>query len=118
MQKLAIFETVEGCKWENQNDVEQCFRVERKWKLFGRDNSSCNVIQGNDVIPGNFCKIIGLEGKSTFKIMDHEGRIMAEVTRKESAAAGVSLGDDVLSLRVEPEVDQIFSFVSLSLLIF
>lgn len=56
------------------------------------DDSCCNYT------------IEGFEGKSSLKIRDFEGRVMAEATQKQSTQ-GVNLGDDVLRLTVEADVD-------------
>ncbi|KAK6137619.1 hypothetical protein DH2020_028645 [Rehmannia glutinosa] len=50
-------------------------------------------------------RIIGLEGKSALKIIDFSGQLLAEAVQKQSSE-GVPLGEDVLSLMVEPQADQ------------
>ncbi|XP_016648879.1 PREDICTED: protein LURP-one-related 11-like [Prunus mume] len=45
-----------------------------------------------------------LTSKSSYKILDKSGRLVAEVKRKQSAC-GVVLGEDVLTMVVEPFVD-------------
>ncbi|KAH9775566.1 LURP-one-like protein [Citrus sinensis] len=48
-------------------------------------------------------------GKSAFKIVDcSRGDVVAEARRKQSSNSGVLLGDDVLTLVVEPQVDHSF----------
>lgn len=50
-------------------------------------------------------RLEGLAGKSEFKIIDcRRGGVVAEAKRKQSSS-GVVLGDDVLSLVVEPHID-------------
>lgn len=71
-------------------------------------DSEYNVIVGCDEAQSGSCyKIGGLAGKSEFNITDGEGRVVAEVKRKQSDC-GVVLGEDVLSLKVEPMVDHSF----------
>jgi hypothetical protein len=57
----------------------------------------------------SFYRLQGLAaGKSAaFRITDSSGRVVAEAKRKQSSS-GVVLGDDVLSLVVEPHVDHSF----------
>ncbi|KAI3468758.1 hypothetical protein Pfo_025421 [Paulownia fortunei] len=54
---------------------------------------------------GSCYRIIGLEGKFTLKIVDFSGQILAEAMQKQSSE-GVPLGEDVLTLMVEPQADQ------------
>ncbi|KAG8374915.1 hypothetical protein BUALT_Bualt10G0045200 [Buddleja alternifolia] len=67
---------------------------------------SCRVtLRSDENSRINCCyKIIGLEGKSTLKIVDFSGHLLAEAIQKQSSA-GVVLGDDVLTLTVEPQAD-------------
>ncbi|KAK3034590.1 hypothetical protein RJ639_033836 [Escallonia herrerae] len=62
----------------------------------------CHVTLGSDKTSGY--KIVKLAGKSTLKIIDMECRLVAEVKEKQSSS-GISLGDDVLTLVVEPQMD-------------
>ncbi|PIN19584.1 hypothetical protein CDL12_07726 [Handroanthus impetiginosus] len=106
-KKLLVFRSWEVHKVINSefNEEGEWFKVKRKCSLFGRD-ISCDVILGCNNKRRESCyKIVGLEGKSTLKIMDNEGRVLAEMTQKQSSS-GVCLGDDVLSLTVEPQIDQ------------
>lgn len=43
--------------------------------------------------------------RSVFTIEDGLGRLMAEVKKKQSNIKGLDLGDDVLTMIVEPQVD-------------
>ncbi|WCJ26238.1 hypothetical protein M5689_008071 [Euphorbia peplus] len=51
--------------------------------------------------------IVKLGEKGDFRIVDFDGGIIAEVKQKKSAR-GIELGDDVLSLIVEPRIDHCF----------
>ncbi|KAL0448011.1 UNVERIFIED_CONTAM: protein LURP-one-related 11 [Sesamum latifolium] len=108
-KKFLIFRSWEGYKWTNSEfDHEEgdWFKVKRKCKLFSRGISSFHVILGcNKTRRHCSYKVVGLEGKPTIKITDCTGRVLAEVMQKQSLS-GVSLGDDVLSLMVEPQIDQ------------
>lgn len=43
-----------------------------------------------------------------FAIEDGSGRLLAEVKKKRSGINGLELGDDVLTMMVEPQVDHSF----------
>ncbi|XP_042043618.1 protein LURP-one-related 4-like [Salvia splendens] len=88
----------EGFKWSDSNvrAEKACFRVRRDMR-----KGVCCVV--SDDCYCNY-KIEGFEGKSSLKIRDFEGRVMAEATQKQSSQ-GVNLGDDVLRLTVEAHVD-------------
>ncbi|KAK4422631.1 protein LURP-one-related 11 [Sesamum alatum] len=108
-KKLLMFRSWEGHKWMNSefdHEGGEWFKVKRKHKFFSRGIISCHVILGCNKSRGQCSyKVVGLEGKATIKITDCRGQVLAEVMQKESLG-GVSLGDDVLSLMVEPQMDQ------------
>ncbi|KAL0371763.1 UNVERIFIED_CONTAM: protein LURP-one-related 2 [Sesamum calycinum] len=109
-KKLLIFRSWEGYKCVNSkfDDGEgEWFKVKRECRIPGRGMITCHVILGCNKTTGNCSyKIVGSQGKQTVKITDRAGRVIAEVMQKQSQAGGVSLGDDVLSLMVEPQMDQ------------
>ncbi|KAL6177231.1 hypothetical protein ACLB2K_048757 [Fragaria x ananassa] len=97
-----------------------------RWKGYAADGAkpmfrvrkSCRSILGNGVssyykvtmgCDGSFYRLqSSAAGKSAaFRITDSNGRVVAEAKRKQSAS-GVELGDDVLSLVVEADVDHSF----------
>ncbi|KAL0371765.1 UNVERIFIED_CONTAM: protein LURP-one-related 2 [Sesamum calycinum] len=100
----------EGYKCINSKFDEEegeWFNVKRECRIAGRGMITCHVILGCNKTTGNCSyKIVGLQGKQTVKIIDRAGRVLAEVMQKQSLTGGVSLGDDVLSLTVEPQIDQ------------
>ncbi|XP_057796482.1 protein LURP-one-related 3-like [Salvia miltiorrhiza] len=103
---LVFLRRWEGYKWHNSKvDREGTwFKVKKKWKFFASGLVSCHaVLRCNNIT--SILKILGFQRKLTFKIMDCEGRVLAEVIGKETAG-GVALGDDVLTLVVEPQIDQ------------
>ncbi|PIN27208.1 hypothetical protein CDL12_00001 [Handroanthus impetiginosus] len=106
-KKLLVFRSWEVHKLINSEFYEEgeSFKVKRKCRLFGKD-ISCDVSVGCNNKTAESCyKIVGFEGKSTIKILDNEGQVLAEMMQKQSLG-GVCLGDDVLSLTVEPQLDQ------------
>ncbi|KAL0408251.1 UNVERIFIED_CONTAM: protein LURP-one-related 2 [Sesamum radiatum] len=75
------------------------------------------------VISSNGCTVFNSKGDIVFRVdnyqtrrsteillMDYNGQVLFSIRRKvmqkQSQAGGVSLGDDVLSLMVEPQIDQ------------
>jgi uncharacterized protein YxjI len=55
---------------------------------------------------GTCYRVDGCAGKSEYRVIGVDAAVVAEVARKQTAA-GVVLGEDVLSLTVGPEVDQL-----------
>ncbi|GFQ08732.1 protein lurp-one-related 4 [Phtheirospermum japonicum] len=104
-KKLWIFGCWEGYKWNGNSKVSlerPWFQVRRNLTILSRD-ICCNVNQNPQ--NGRY-KIIGFKGKSALKIIDHfSGQLLAEAVQKQSSS-GVCLGEDVLSLMVEPKADQ------------
>lgn len=77
-----FFRRWEGHKWINSMlDKEGTwFKVKEKFKFFASRIISCHVIlRCNNKITSKL-KILGLARKLTFKIIDCEGRVLAEVS--------------------------------------
>ncbi|KAK3434385.1 protein LURP-one-related 11 [Eucalyptus grandis] len=103
-KKLRVFGRWEGYKCDEQdvNNGKLWFRVKKGCSIF-KSRLSCQV----SVHCGEaqtFFDIESVAGKSEFRIVDRTGGLIAEGKRKQSSS-GVYLGDDVLTLAVEPEVD-------------
>ncbi|CAL8130858.1 unnamed protein product [Prunus armeniaca] len=79
------------------------FQVRQRFRLC-RGGSQCRVIVGQDKNQPQQYRIESLSSKSSYKILDKSGRLVAEVKRKQSAC-GVVLGEDVLTMVVEPFID-------------
>ncbi|KAL8503353.1 hypothetical protein ACS0TY_022187 [Phlomoides rotata] len=99
-KKMLVFRRCEGRKWMESKG--EWFRVRREFKFFGTRMSvvlgCCNKTTTN-------YKILGGKQKSTLKIVDCQGGVLAEVVQKQTVG-GICLGDDVFSLIVEPQIDQ------------
>ncbi|KAK8641925.1 hypothetical protein V6N13_011293 [Hibiscus sabdariffa] len=105
------------------------FRLVRFWERFrpfnGRVNDedkipgfevrkSCRVLRGDNICevvvwfdkdqPSQYYQIESCPERSTFKIVDKLDRLITEVKRKQSKC-GISLGEDVLTMVVEPQID-------------
>lgn len=57
-------------------------------------------------VSGKVYKIEGVSHKSEYRISDPDGEVVAEMKRKQTAS-GVVLGEDVLSLTVNPTADRL-----------
>ncbi|GER44556.1 hypothetical protein STAS_21451 [Striga asiatica] len=108
-KNLQVFRSWGGHKFLNSklHKEGEWFKVKRKCNIFRRGLIECDVILGCNKVTLSCYKIVGLKGKSTLKIMDCESRVIVQATPKQSFG-GVSLGDDVLTLMVEPKIDQSF----------
>ncbi|KAI3713391.1 hypothetical protein L1987_71968 [Smallanthus sonchifolius] len=98
--------------WDCYNDKDSSRPWFRVGKTFGfcKNNSVYDVLVGTNEgqsINGSNHRMEGSDHKLEFKIIDGEGRIAAEVKRKQSSS-GVVLGEDVLCVTIEPQVDRIF----------
>ncbi|KAL8112436.1 protein LURP-one-related 4-like [Apium graveolens] len=78
------------------------FEVKNSNNFLKRRETEYHVTMGSDST--SFYKIKGIKGKCEFNITDKQGRVVAEVKQKQSSS-GVLLGQDVLSLKLEPLVD-------------
>ncbi|XP_051119717.1 protein LURP-one-related 11-like [Andrographis paniculata] len=98
-------------KWidsKNVTEKGEWFEVRRKSGLFRRDitcHATLGCNRGEVTTMLSIYTIEGIRGKSTVKIHDGTGRVLAEMVQKQ-VKDGVCLGDDVLSLTVEPHADR------------
>nr|XP_010938500.1 protein LURP-one-related 11 [Elaeis guineensis] len=104
-KKFSVLRLWEGyrCTDPGLEEKNPWFRVQKARRLLSRDRSSETIVW---VGCGKEYKIEGWAHKSEYRIMDMAGGLVAEVKRKQTAS-GVALGDDVLSLVVEPSVNHL-----------
>ncbi|KAJ0977721.1 hypothetical protein J5N97_013195 [Dioscorea zingiberensis] len=104
LKKLRVFGRWEGYRCNGSNEeMKLWFKVKKPCKFLEGEHLSCEVWGDNGHI---MCyKMVGLAEKLSYKITDLAGNITAEVNRKQTTS-GVVLGDDVLTLKVEPNIDQ------------
>ncbi|GAA0163144.1 hypothetical protein LIER_19087 [Lithospermum erythrorhizon] len=99
-------------KWRDNNSCKEgpWFRVKKNYKASQKNGTTYQVSIGWDNSRRSYCyKIIEImSDKSAYKIVDSQDQLVAEVKTKQSSN-GVDLGDDVLSLMVEPQKD--YSFI-------
>ncbi|CAN8288776.1 unnamed protein product [Cochlearia groenlandica] len=101
-KKLILFKSCEGF-----NSTGTRFNLKKNFKISSSDlSSSYKVVMGSckdDDDQQSCYKIVN--NRSIFAIEDGSGRLMAEVKKKQSKVNGLDLGDDVLTMIVEPQVD-------------
>ncbi|THF97486.1 hypothetical protein TEA_029172 [Camellia sinensis var. sinensis] len=104
--KLSFLGHWDIYKWSGSkmNKLEKPWYQARTNSNFLGREMACHVTLGRDKAKVISYRIIGLAGKLAFKITDSHGGLVAEVTQKQ-LSSGVVLGDDVLSLVVEPQTD-------------
>ncbi|KAF3448542.1 hypothetical protein FNV43_RR09255 [Rhamnella rubrinervis] len=105
-KKISVFRRWEGYKSNESNpngdDHKPFFEVTKSCKVIGKD-VCCKVTINSDNAEASYYRLEALAGKSTLRIIDSEGRLVAEAKRKQSSS-GVVLGDDVLTLVIEQDV--------------
>ncbi|VVB00291.1 unnamed protein product [Arabis nemorensis] len=97
-----------SCKGYNSTGTR--FRLTKNFKISSRGlSSSYKVVTGSrrDADDQQLCYRIVNRG-SIFAVEDGSGRLMAEVKKKQSNINGLDLGNDVLTMNVEPQVDHSF----------
>ncbi|MCL7027862.1 hypothetical protein MKW94_015679 [Papaver nudicaule] len=108
-KKLRLFGRWEGYKSTNGSKGKPWFQVRKN--LNSNTGVDVTVMKGSDET-GTHCyrmeRLKGSGSKLACKIMDVQtGRVVAELKQKQSSG-GVVLGDDVMGLVVEPNVDHSF----------
>ncbi|KAM7525746.1 hypothetical protein LguiA_015648 [Lonicera macranthoides] len=111
-KRLQLLRGWDGYKWSGSSEVKKdkpWFRVREDVKNNLRGNMSFNVLLGctdhkSNNGKGRQYRIIKLAGKSSFRVIDSDDGLVAEVMQKQTRK-GVELGEDVLTLVVEPKVD-------------
>ncbi|KAL8543722.1 hypothetical protein ACS0TY_004328 [Phlomoides rotata] len=97
-KRLRIFSCWEGFKYPKE---KPWFQVRRNHTIFSKEICCRVVLKCEQNSTSYKYRIVGLEGKSALKIIDCSGQILAEAIQKQSSD-GIPLGEDVLTLMVEP----------------
>ncbi|KAK9072925.1 hypothetical protein SSX86_009363 [Deinandra increscens subsp. villosa] len=99
-KKLRLFGCWDGYKWD------ACSSEKRLWFRV-RKHRSIRVCLCNHIARGCTYKIVRMDGKLGFKIVDEdqEGALVAEIKQKQTST-GINFGNDVFALTVQPHVDQ------------
>lgn len=81
LQKLQVFGHWNGYKWSNDNLIEiPWFQVKRNGYFLWGDYLNYDVtLLGFDEAETSCYKIVGLQGKSEFKIVSRVNKLIAEV---------------------------------------
>ncbi|RWR79440.1 protein LURP-one-related 4 [Cinnamomum micranthum f. kanehirae] len=122
-KKYSLLGHWEGYTCSDLKLVEEkpWFRVRKAWK-FPKGKSPCEVTMGWDKDQSNCYRIKAAAGKPDCQIVDQTGRLVAEqmdvsvaikmkylmLVKQKQSSSGVSLGDDVLTLVVEPNTNHSF----------
>ncbi|CAK9164970.1 unnamed protein product [Ilex paraguariensis] len=79
-KKLQVFGRWEGYKWGDSRMKKErpLFQVRKYCRLLSKE-IICRVILGRDKAKARCYRIVGLAGKSAFKIIDDDGALAAEV---------------------------------------
>ncbi|XVF86981.1 hypothetical protein PTKIN_Ptkin18bG0084100 [Pterospermum kingtungense] len=107
-KKFKLVKLWEGYRIFNGTSKDEgrnpAFQVRKSLRIL-RADSICEIIIWLDQDqPCQYYQIETCPDNSTFKIVDKLGGLIAEVKRKQSRC-GISLGEDVLTMVVEPHVD-------------
>ncbi|KAJ6326780.1 hypothetical protein OIU78_013796 [Salix suchowensis] len=81
------------------NEEKPWFQVKQYGRLFCMGSFACQVTVGLDKY-----WVVKLGSKQAFRIVNIDREVIAEVKQKQSSS-GISMGEDVLTLAVEPHVD-------------
>ncbi|XXG40665.1 hypothetical protein AAC387_Pa01g1327 [Persea americana] len=100
--------------WEgyNCNDLKlpeekPWFRVRKPWKIL-KGKSPCEFTLGWDKDQSNCYRIEVVKGKPACRIVDQTGGALVAEVKQRQSSSGVSMGEYVLSLVVEPNIDHSF----------
>ncbi|GAB4841915.1 hypothetical protein Ancab_011871 [Ancistrocladus abbreviatus] len=108
-KKFKVSPQWEGYRGGHDVEMEErrkqpWFKVAKAWRIFTKP-SHFQVIVNWDQRRQSLFKIESKKNESVCRIIDRSGVLIAEMKRKQSTS-GVILGDDVLTMTVEPHVDQ------------
>ncbi|KAK9726846.1 hypothetical protein RND81_05G241100 [Saponaria officinalis] len=104
-KKFRILSRWEGYRNEKKNGASWLFQVKKCWKITKKPLGSEVVVNLDHDKKSPVFKIVkGKTENSSCRIVDRVGGPIAEMKRKESVG-GIVLGDDVLTLVVEANVD-------------
>ncbi|KAI4329030.1 hypothetical protein L6164_021337 [Bauhinia variegata] len=101
--KLSSFWEGYRCRASKENRKEPSFRVKKAFRIC-KGTSAYQVVLGLDKSQPYCHKIQSSTCKSFCNISDQFGGMVAELKRKKSTC-GVDLGEDVLTMVVEPNID-------------
>ncbi|KAJ6308149.1 hypothetical protein OIU76_017844 [Salix suchowensis] len=99
-KRLQFFGCWYGYRWDSSANRENpWFQVKKYSRFICMGSFACQVTVGFEKY-----QVEKLASKTEFRIVGIDGDVIAEVRRKQ-LSSGITLGDDVLTLVVEPHVD-------------
>ncbi|CAK7335513.1 unnamed protein product [Dovyalis caffra] len=99
-KRLQIFGCWYGHRWNSDANKEKpWFQVKKYCRFICTGSFACQVTVGFDKY-----WVVKMASKTAFRIVDIDGDAIAEVKQKQ-LSSGITLGNDVLTLAVEPHVD-------------
>ncbi|KAL2493349.1 Protein LURP-one-related 11 [Abeliophyllum distichum] len=102
-KKFTVFGHWEGYRWIGTDKGKPGFIVRKKLGILG-GYTHLEVVVGLDVNKPYQYTMENQSCKSSYKILDNFGGLVAEVKRKITTS-GVIIGEDVLTMVVEPYMD-------------
>ncbi|RZC91599.1 hypothetical protein C5167_027662 [Papaver somniferum] len=102
LRMFGRWEGYNGSYCSKQDQEKPWFQVRKPFRLLKRGHCTVSVSMGPSV--DSLYTIERLDSKMGCKILDQAGNLVAEMKQKQSRF-GVGLGDDVLTLMVESNVD-------------
>ncbi|KAG1365231.1 protein LURP-one-related 11-like [Cocos nucifera] len=107
-KKLLVFGRWEAYRYNGSNGEEKRprFRVKKAYGILKGSGSFGIKVMGCGRENKASCKIETSKHQSVYRIMDMAGGLVAQVQRKHTVS-GVLLGEDVMTLAVEPNTDRL-----------
>ncbi|KAF8648681.1 hypothetical protein HU200_064730 [Digitaria exilis] len=111
-KNFGVFKAWEGYSYCNgpagleQEDSKPWFSVQKSHKILKKEGAYSNCAMVTICMSGEVYKIDAVPHKSEYRISDPNGEVVAKMQRKQTAS-GVVLGEDVLSLTVNPTADRL-----------
>ncbi|PHT96009.1 hypothetical protein T459_03891 [Capsicum annuum] len=103
-EKLRLFGRWNGYNSYGGVKGKPLFQIRRNYDIFSRENVICDFGYDENNLGINCYKIQQLDKKSSYKVTNSIGQVVAEVNQKQSSR-GFGYGEDVLTLEVEPYID-------------
>ncbi|KAL6616655.1 hypothetical protein ACP70R_038925 [Stipagrostis hirtigluma subsp. patula] len=111
-KNFGVFKKWQGYSYCNgiagleEESAKPWFSVQKAYQILKNEGQYSSRAVATVSISGKVYKIDGVSHKSEYIISDADGQVVAEMKRKQTAA-GVVLGEDVLSLTMGPGEDRL-----------
>ncbi|CAN4077374.1 unnamed protein product [Withania somnifera] len=104
-EKLRVFGRWNGYGSCDEIKGRPLFQIRRNYDMFSRENVICYFGCDENNVGISCYKIQQLDRNSSYKVINSTGQVVAQVKQKQSSR-GFGFGGDVLTLQVEPHIDQ------------